>query len=120
VVLISLSCKRAESEPIGLAFYFEKPQPLNDAELTTIPSKFRGRFMNSDSIFINIKENIILKEYDYKFRIHKSELDSINENFVIKGNKYISKINRDLFDVRYLKDSIEFLNKKNDTFFLFF
>lgn len=119
VVLISLSCKKAESEPVGLTFYFENTQPLNDTELTIIPSKFRGLFMNSDSIFINIKENIILKEYDYKFRIHKSELDSLNENFVIKGNKYISKINRDLFDVRYLKDSIEFSNKKIDTFFLF-
>ena len=118
-LLAFLSCKRAEEAPSGLSFYFENPQPINDAELSKIPTKFQGLFMNSDSIYLNIKDNIILKESYDKFRFHKNEFDSIKLNFDKVGDKYISKFNKDVYEAKYLKDSIEFSNKQIDTFFMF-
>ncbi len=61
-LLLIFSCKKAEPIPSGLNFYFENPQPINDAELHKIPNKFIGLYMNSDSVYLNIKEDIILKE----------------------------------------------------------
>lgn len=61
-LLAFVSCKKAEYVPDGLNFYFENPQPINDAELSKIPNKFQGLFMSSDSVYLNIKEDIILKE----------------------------------------------------------
>lgn len=122
LVLISIflfSCKRAEEAPSGLRFYFENPQPINDAELSKIPNKFQGLFMNSDSLYINVKDSMILKESYDKFRFPKSEFDSLKLNFDKVGNKYISKFNKDVFDCKYLKDSIDFSNKRIDTFFTF-
>ena len=119
VMLVFLSCKRAEEAPIGLSFYFENPQPINDAELSKIPNKFEGLFMNSDSLYLNVKDDIILKESYDKFRFPKSDFDSIKLNFDKVGDKYISKFNKDVFDYKYFKDSIEFTNKRIDTFFIF-
>ena len=68
-LLAFFSCKQRE-EPSGLSFYFENPQPINDAELSKIPNKFEGLYINSDSVYLNFKENIILKESFYKFKFH--------------------------------------------------
>jgi hypothetical protein len=120
VVLFVVSCKKADAPAYdGFDMCFEKLQPINDSELSKIPIKFRGIFMNSDSVYVHIKENVILKENYYKFRFHKNELDSIKSGFDLKGNQYISKLNDDVFDYRYLGDSIEFSNKDIDTFFVF-
>jgi hypothetical protein len=118
-LLAFLSCKKAECEPDGLKFYFENPQPINDAELSKIPNKFQGLFMNSDSSYLNVKDSMILKEYYDKFRFHKSDFDSIKLDFDMVGEKYISKLNSSIFECKYLKDSIEFSNKQIDTFFIF-
>ncbi len=118
-LLFVVSCKRAEAEPVGFNFYFENLQPINDSELTKFPNKFQGLFMNSDSVCICIKENLIFKEYYDKFRFHKTELDSIKGDFDFVGNKYISKLNKKVYDYKYVKDSIEFSNKHIDTFFIF-
>jgi hypothetical protein len=114
-----LSCKRVEAEPAGFNFYFGNPQPINDAELSKIPNKFLGLFMNSDSVYVNVQENIILKEYYDKFRFHKKDFDSIKVDFDKVVNKYVSKLNKDIFECKYLEDSIEFSNKQIDTFFIF-
>ena len=122
LVLISInffSCKRAEEAPSGLSFYFENPQPINDAELSKIPNKFQGLFMNSDSLYLNVKDSMMFKESYDKFRFPKSEFDSMKMNFDKVGDKYISIFNKDVFDCKYLKDSIEFSNKRIDTFFIF-
>nr|WP_315196794.1 hypothetical protein [uncultured Flavobacterium sp.] len=118
-LLFIFSCKKEDAPYAGFAMYFEKPQPIDDSELSKIPSKFRGIFINSDSVYIDIKENVILKESYSKFRFHKSELDSIKAGFDLKGNQYVSKLNNDVFDYRYLGDSIEFSSKQIDTFFVF-
>lgn len=119
-LLFIVYCKRADApEDEHSALYFEKPQPINDSELSNIPNKFRGIFMSSDSMYIDIKENIILREYYNRFRFHKNELDSIKNGFDFVGNQYISKYNKDVFDYRYLGDSIELSGKEIDTFFVF-
>lgn len=115
--LVFFSCKKAE--PCGLSFYFENPQPIHDAELTKIPNKFRGLFMSSDSTYLDIKEDIILEETFYKFKFHKKDMDSLKKEFVFSKGKCVSKDNNELFDYRQLKDSIEFSNKRIDTFFIF-
>jgi hypothetical protein len=116
-LLAFLSCKNAE--PAGLDFYFENTQPIDDAELSKIPNKFQGLFMNSDSVFLSIKENIILEENFYKFKFPKKDLDSLKNEFVFSNGKCISKDDNEVFDYRQLKDSIEFSNKQIDTFFIF-
>lgn len=116
-LLFMFSCKKGE--PFGLNFYFENPQPINDAELSKISNKFQGMYMNSDSVFLNIKENSILEESFYKFKFHKKDMDSLKNEFVFSKGKCMSKDNKELFDYRQLKDSIEFSNKRIDTFFVF-
>lgn len=119
-LLLVVSCKKADAPADeSSALYFEKPQPINDSELSKIPSKFRGVFINSDSIYIDIKENIIMREYYNRFRFHKNELDSIKVGFDLKGNQYVSKYNKDVFDYRYIGDTIELSSKEIDTFFVF-
>lgn len=113
------SCKDAVSEPFGNNYYFETPQPINDSELTSIPNKFLGLYMNSDSTYLNIKENIILQETYSRFIISKKELDSLKNDFEIINGKYILKSTKQIYDYRILKDSIQFTNKDIDTFFIF-
>lgn len=119
ILFFIFSCKSAEEAPSGLSFYFENPQPINDAELSKIPNKFQGLFMTQDSVYLNIKEYIILMESYNKFRFPRSEFDSLKLNFDKIGNRYISKFNKDVFYCKYLKDSIEFSKQQIDTFFIF-
>lgn len=116
-LFLVFSCKKAE--PWGLNFYFENLQPINDAELSKIPNKFQGLFMRSDSVFLNIKENIILEENFYKFKFPLKDMDSLKNEFIFSNGKCISKDKKEVYDYRQLKDSIEFSNKQIDTFFIF-
>ncbi|MBF4469960.1 hypothetical protein [Flavobacterium sp. HJJ] len=118
--LFLVACKRADAPAEeGFAMRFENPQPINDSELSKIPNKFRGLFMDSDSVYFNITDKMIFQEYYNKSRFHKKELDSIKVFFDLKGDQYISKLNNDVYDYRYIGDSIEFSNKQIDTFFIF-
>lgn len=120
LLLIFFSCRKTEASPENVYnLFFETPQPINDAELSKIPNKFRGVYINSDSVYIEIKENIILSEYYNKYKFHKNILDSLKEEYDLVDNRYISKLNKDVFNYRYLSDSIEFSNKRIDTFFIF-
>ena len=116
-----ISCKdiAAEAPVFENNYYFENPQPINDSELSEIPNKFQGIFMNSDSIFLNFKENMILEERLYRFKIEKVKLDSLKEDFELKNGKFISKNSKEIYDYRMLKDSLELSSKRIDTFFIF-
>ncbi len=111
------SCKKAELA--GLNFYFENSQPINDSELTKIPNKFQGLFMSSDSVYLNIKENIILEENFYKFKFPLKVMDSLKNVFIFSNGKCISKDDKEEFEYKQFKDSIEFSKKRIDTFFIF-
>ena len=103
-----ISCKDLAAEaPISENnYYFENPQPINDSELSKIPNKFEGVFMNSDSVFLNFKENMILREILFRFKINKVDLDSLKKA-------------HEIYNYRMLKDSIEILVKEIDTIFIF-
>jgi hypothetical protein len=118
-LLFIVSCKKADAPYAGFYMCFENPQPINDSELSNIPSKFRGVFINSDSVYFNVTEKMILQEYYYRFRFHKNKLDSIKREYDLKNNQFVSKDNKYFFDYKYVGDSIEFSNKDIDTFFVF-
>jgi len=118
-LLAFLSCKKAEAVQDGFDFYFAIPQPINDAELSRIPNKFQGLFMNSDSVYLNIKENIIIEENFYRFNFPTKDIDSLKKEFIFSNGKCISKDSKEVFWYRQLKDSIEFISRRIDTFFIF-
>lgn len=118
-LLFIISCKKADAPYAGFAICFEKPQPINDSELSKIPNKFRGIFMNSDSVYLNVTEKMILQEYYNRVRFHKNELDSIKKEYDFKNNQFVSKDNQYFFDYKYVGDSIELSNKDIDTIFVF-
>ncbi len=112
-----ISCKQSEVPTDGNNFYFENPQPINDSELSSIPNKFKGIYMSEDSIFLNITNNMIFSEREYKFKFHKNQLDSLKEYFDVVDGKYISKDKKEIFNSKKVRDSIEFASKNIDTIF---
>jgi len=82
------SCKEVRLEN---NVYFEEAQPINDSQLTKIPSKFIGKYFSNDSLQLDVADEMITYTNDYKIRIHKSELDSLKEELVFKDGKFIEK-----------------------------
>lgn len=113
------SCKKANSPADENVLYYEQPQPIHDAELSQIPLKFRGVFVNSDSVYLTISGKMILREFDRKFRIHKTELDSLKQEFDMKNDKYFFKGDHRAFVSKNIGDSIEFMHTELDTVFVF-
>jgi hypothetical protein len=112
-LLFLVSCKKTDDPYAGFDMYFEKPQPINDSELSTIPNKFQGLFMSKDSFFVRIEEKEILIENYLKFRIHKTDLDSLKEFFSYPNGKV------KLSTKNISGDSLEIIKKDIDTFFVF-
>lgn len=100
-------------------FLFENPQPDKDSELDHFPNKFRGIYINSDSTFIRIEEDRILREYYNKFKMHRLTLDSTKAQYDIVDGKFITKDTKDKFDMLYKGDSVELIQKHIDTLFRF-
>jgi hypothetical protein len=120
VLALFSSCKDiASEEPSGNNYYFENPQPINDSELSKMPNKFLGLYMSSDSVYLDFKENMILKENFYRFKISKKSLDSIKDIFEIRNGKFISKSSNEIFESKSIGDSIELSDKNIDTLFMF-
>lgn len=121
VILISISCRKADAaaEPFidTFAFYFENPQPINDSELNSFPSKFKGLYMTSDSTFLRIEEDRILREYLYKFKFHRQKMDSLKSEYDLIDGKLITKDTEIKFDILKKGDSIELITKSIDTIF---
>lgn len=117
--VLIFSCKKSEAVPFGYNFYFETPQPINDSELSTIPNKFKGIYINSDSTCLNITDNVIFYESETKFRFHKKQIDSLKQYFDIVDGKCISKNTNEIFLFCKVGDSIEFKSKSIDTIFKF-
>ena len=105
---IFCSCKDKAAFQDSFTFYFENPQPINDSELTSIPNKFIGEYINSDSVVLKISKNAITSENLFKFKFPKNQLDSLKTEFNFANGKYISKINNTVFDYKMVGDSIEF------------
>lgn len=119
ISVLMISCKETEAIPDGNNFFFENPQPINDSELSSIPNKFLGTYMNADSLYLNISDKAIFYERETKFRFHKNQIDSLKEYFDVVDGKYISKDNKEIFNAKKVGDSIEFVSKNSDTIFNF-
>jgi hypothetical protein len=121
LIIFSLfSCKNIGTPiPDGNTFFFENPQPINDSELKSFPNKFEGLYVNSDSLFLRINGNLIVTEFEYKFRFLKTKLDSLKNEFVLKNGKYIQKNTNEEYDFKTIGDSIQFSTKNSDTIFIF-
>jgi len=117
--ILMISCKQIEVPADENNFYFENPQPINDSELRSIPNKFHGTYVNSDSLYLNISDNAIFYERETKFRFHKNQIDSLKEYFDLVDEKYISKDKKEIFSYKKVGDSIEFASKNIDTIFKF-
>jgi hypothetical protein len=116
-LLFLFSCKKTEVFPES-NFRFLSPQPINDSELSKIPNKFLGVFMNKDSTYLNINSNSILSEKYARFKVNKSMLDSLKTEFSIQNGKYILKESKQIYDSKIVGDSIELSLKNIDTLFV--
>ncbi|MNX46610.1 hypothetical protein D3C86_771510 [compost metagenome] len=119
IIAFSISCKKADApaEFGGLIFFFENPQPIDDSELSSFPSKFRGLYMSSDSTFLRIDDNGIFQEYCFKFRVHRQKLDSLKSEYDLIDGKLITKDRKEKFDILKKGDSIELSQRDTDTLF---
>jgi hypothetical protein len=116
---LMVSCKKRVAIPVGNDFYFETPQPINDSELSSIPNKFQGIYINTDSVYVNIKKDIVYTEYKTKFRFHKNQIDSLNQYFNKVKDGYKSVLNNEVYYSKVIGDSIELTSTDRDTVFMF-
>lgn len=119
LIVVLVSCRKAEAVPVGPSVFFESPQPINDSELDHFPARFIGLYVDRDSTFLRIKENIAQYEYYYKFKIHKKHLDSLKTDFDLVNGKLIGKKDPITLYISRHGDSLELAEKKVDTIFRF-
>jgi hypothetical protein len=115
------SCKKVRMRPCPDCFflYFENPQPEDGDELDRFPHRFRGMYKDEDSTFLKIDEDRIILKYFEKSKIHKNELDSMQSDFLIYGNKIIRKDSKDTIYLHSEGDSLELIETFSDTIFRF-
>lgn len=75
--------------------------------------------MNSDSTYIRIEDDRILRENFYKFKIHKNFLDSLKQEFDLIDNQLINKKTHEKWLYTKKGDSLELSNTYIDTLFRF-
>ena len=119
IIMFLVSCKKVRIRPCPdcFVFYFENPQPENDTELDHFPVRYRGLYINKDSSFLIIKEDRMIFKYFGTYKIHKTEFDSIKQDFEIIGNQLTNKISKEKLLMHIQGDSIEFKETYLDTFF---
>ena len=114
--LIFCACKDTRTQN---TLYFAEAQPINDSQLSKIPSKFLGTYTANDSVFLNIDKNSITFQNNYDIRIHTNQLDSLKDEIIFKENKYYMKNTNELLESKKFGDSILFTLKDIDTVFAF-
>ncbi|WP_131725770.1 hypothetical protein [Flavobacterium sp. Root420] len=119
IIMFLLSCKKVRIRPCPdcFIFYFENPQPESDTELDHFPVRYRGLYINKDSSFLIIKEDRMIFKYFGTYKIHKTEFDSIKQEFMIVGNEATNKSTNEKSLIHIKGDSIEFKETYLDTFF---
>ncbi|RWX00497.1 hypothetical protein [Flavobacterium cerinum] len=105
------SCK--ETAKGETDFFFDNPQPINDSELSTIPTKYRGQYNQENQTTLYITDYIIFKESTMAY--HKSGIDSIG---TLKNGKFTTNDNSETFTAEQKGDSV-YLKMFRDTLFSF-
>lgn len=103
VAIAIVSCKEELNDGM-LNFYFDNPQPVNDSELSELPSGFIGTYVAGDKARLIISNLAIYNENDFSETIHKSKVDSIG---IYKNGKVV-------FDTGQVFNAVE----KNDSLLL--
>ncbi|SNR55310.1 hypothetical protein [Flavobacterium sp. ov086] len=119
LLVVLTSCKKIRMRPCPdcFIFYFESPQPNNDSEMDHFPIRFRGVYIDKDSTFLRIEEDRMIYKYFWKYKIHKTEFDSIKQQYKIVGNEVTNKDTNEKSSLHKIGDSIEFTTVSIDTFF---
>jgi hypothetical protein len=118
VLIFFISCKQADAVPyFGIEFLFKETQPINDRELSYLPNKFIGNYINQDSTYLIINDKIIYCKWVTKNQISFSEFDSLKDSLRIVQNRIY--FDNNFFEFRKLKDSIEISKIYYDTIFSF-
>lgn len=99
-VVSFVSCKEIASNG---NLYFENPQPTDVSELVSIPNRFVGLYKNEDSTFLRIDKDMITRYVFWKFRVHKTEIDSLNKEFDLVSGKWVHKNSNDVFEMKKYK-----------------
>lgn len=108
-----ISCKE-ELNGGMLNFYFDNPQPVNDSELSQLPSGFRGTYTSGVKDRLVISDLAIYNENDFSETMHKSKVDSVGG--VYKNGKVFLKTG-EIFDVIEKNDSLVVKGFLRDTIF---
>lgn len=113
VVSLIISCKKSDAPACEdcMDFTLKIHNLKKDSELDRFPNKFRGLYMNSDSTFIRIDDDRIMKEHFFKFKIHKLKLDSTKTEYKIIDGKLIINDTKEKYEMKMIGDSIELIKK---------
>lgn len=56
---------------------FNEPQPTDTANLSIFPNRLQGQYLSlKDNSILSIGDKLILRIYDYDYKIHPNQLDS--------------------------------------------
>lgn len=116
LMLVLVSCK--ETVLTDSSFYFDSPQPVNDSELTAIPAKFRGVYLD-DETTLQIMEKGIFRDTPFETTLHKAELDSIEGRYNLKEGKLTTHNPDRVYNAVTIGDSIHLSTITRDTLFIF-
>jgi hypothetical protein len=106
-----ISCRKSDAPIAG----FEEPQPIDISNLSKIPNRLFGKYLNiKDSSLLVINENVIKRVINFSGKIHIKELDSVN---VLSGNAVINLKTKERIQVRRIGDSLLFHQNYTDTIF---
>lgn len=120
-LLVLYGCKEAKTGQMLAHFYFDNPQPVNDSELSSIPSKFRGVFAYGSDNQLYIGKEYIYDSHLEGWRIAKTALDSLERDISYKDGKLIMTEGKyvEQYNMKDEGDSIYLYNWRNDTVFRF-
>lgn len=119
LIFLVVSCKEKAAFFQENQYFFDQPQPINDSELSRIPSKFHGQFFDDNNNLISVTSNLITTQYSYKFMIHEKMLDSFIQLYDLKNDRMIDKKTKEILFLKKVADSLELTSKFNDTTFRF-
>jgi hypothetical protein len=106
-----ISCRKSDAPIAG----FEEPQPNDISNLSKIPNRLFGKYLNiKDSSLLVINENVIKRVNNFSGKIHIKELDSLN---VLSGNTVINLKTKERIQVRRIGDSLLYHQNYTDTIF---
>lgn len=106
-----VGCNKEETD--GTAFYFDNPQPINDSELSKIPSKFIGEYSNNSDKVLIVSESAIYEQVNAMYP--KKMIDSIGKFSNGKLTTYDNKV----FYAEIVGDSLHIKGVFGDTIFKF-